>query len=480
MSFVSGTFTPTLSTAVAFRVSCSPGSPVPLSLVLAWTDPAGSVVSKMQLVNDLDLIVLADDVQLFGNMRSFADQLNTVERVMLPVCPVSGNVTAVVSLGTALKSATQTWYLVSNGPVTEVSPTALPPNIYSGRADPPDTTSESCIFHPGSIATVRFRPSAAWRCVWACNSEIATFTASLAQIVGVSGQAIRVINHDTNGISVSLQCSAFINAWQSDSVALKYVTPAALITAIQRICRGAAALCGTDPSLAAFDWSTFASIQRPAANTFISLLFSSSGDCSNVTDSYGEAPNPFNFTDQACFPGHFVMQPSRMQLFYKAVSCVVGTAVFDVYTQDSTCSSTSQGGGIRYFVPTSSCNSVGSGVFRAVTCVNLSPAVPSSASSACNHGSLCLPISDSLFYTIVVIASAHVVQFIAWVCFAMKRHRFSVSSALILLFVPVVGLIVWKPFCCTRGTSESKRHLLNVLDYVEPTVSAGKSNKSNA
>lgn len=480
MSFVTGTFTPTQSTSVAFRVSCSPGSPVPLSLVLAWTDPAGSVVSKRQLVNDLDLIVVSNDVQLFGNMQPFADQLNTVERVMLPLCPVSGNVTAVVSLGTALKTATQTWYLVSNGPVTQMSPTDLPPNIYSGRADPPDTTSESCIFYPGSIATVRFRPSAAWKCVWACNSEIASFTASLAQVVGVSGQAIRVINHDTHGISVSLQCSAFINSWNSDSVALKYVTPAALITAIQRICRGPTALCATDASLGAFDWSTFTLIQRPAASTLLSLLFSSSADCSNVTDSYGEAPNPFNFTDQACFPGHFVMRPSRMQLFYKAISCVSGTAVFDVYTQDSTCSSTSPGSVIRYTVPTSRCNSVESGVFRAVTCVNLSPAVPSSDNSACKHGSLCLPISDSLFYAIVAVASAHVAQFIAWACVAMKRHRFSVSSALILLFVPVVGLMVWKPFCCVRSSSESKRHLLNVLDYVEPTVSAGKSNKSNA
>jgi hypothetical protein len=105
------------SAPAAFTVACTPSSPLPLKLVLVWTDPPGSLSSNkqarlhhfpppppsplrspvplplpLQLVNDLDLIVLSRDstlassttassTQLFGNMRTSPDATNTGSRL---------------------------------------------------------------------------------------------------------------------------------------------------------------------------------------------------------------------------------------------------------------------------------------------------------------------------------------------------------------------------------------------------------------
>ncbi len=474
MIYVSGSFSATQTSPAAFNVSCDPGSSIRVSLVLVWTDPAGSVSARKQLVNDLDLIVVSSDSQWFGNMRLFADQLNTVERVVLPQCPPSGNLTAVVTLGEPLKTVTQTWYLVSNGPVTQVSPTSVPPQINPGRAQPPVTQPQSCTFSPGVIVTIRFRQSSAWSCPWSCNAEIAAFTLSLSQIVGVAGQGIRVVTYDAGGVTLSLQCTAAINAWGQDAISLKFVTPTSLRDAVVEICPKPSSLCVSDAALGVFDWSSLATVEVPIAKTLISVSFFTLMDCSNISDTYGEAPNPFNFTDQTCFPGPFIMRPARMQLFYKAISCFGGYATFVVYREDATCSASS---GIRTSLSTNICSSLSEGLGAAVvSCVDLtappSPAVPQPATTACEHRSLCLPISDSAFYAIIATLAAHILQFVAWVYLSKNRRCFSVESALILLLLPVVGLVVWRSVCRsnTSDQSDNKRLLLNVLEYVEPTL----------
>ena len=125
MIFQYATFTPA-SRSSAFTVACDSGSDIRVALVLVWTDPPGSVSGRKQLVNDLDLIVITENRQYFGNMRSFADQLNTVERVMLQSCPASGSFIAIVTPGEAIKTAEQTWYLVANGPVITMTSTIIP------------------------------------------------------------------------------------------------------------------------------------------------------------------------------------------------------------------------------------------------------------------------------------------------------------------------------------------------------------------
>ncbi len=155
--YTNGTFTTTSSAAVAFNISCDATSLVPLSLVLVWTDPAGSVSSRKQLVNDIDLIVIGDETQWFGNMRPFADQLNTVERVAL-ACPASGRVTAIVALGEPLKTSAQTWYLVSNGPVSQISSATVPPLPNRGRSLPLATQANTCRFTPTNVTLLKLKP----------------------------------------------------------------------------------------------------------------------------------------------------------------------------------------------------------------------------------------------------------------------------------------------------------------------------------
>ncbi len=464
MIFVNGSFAATQSSSAAFNVACDPASSIRVSLVLVWNDPAGSVSSQKQLVNDLDLIVVTDDTQLFGNMRLFADQLNTVERVMLPSCPRSGNFTAVVTLGESLKTASQTWFLVSNGPITQVTPASALPIIKPGRALPPASSSSPCTFSPSIAVTLQFRQaSASWKCVWSCNSEIATFTASLAQIVGVAVQGIRINTHNANGVSISLQCSSVINAWQGDNVSIKYVAPTSLLIAIQSICQSIGSICANDPALRVFDWASLAVVQSPVAKTFISVLSFIDSNCSVLSNTFGEAPNPFNFTDQACFPGRFITQPARTQIYFKAISCVQGNATFVAYTGDPSCSAESSS--IMQSVAVNRCNQN-----TIIRCSNIvvppSPVLPPDANDACKNGSLCLPISNAVFYVIIAVLAAHTAQFVAWAFVAKRRRCFTVSSALVLLLVPVLGLYIWRSVCCAkRDTDDTRRHLLNVLQY---------------
>jgi hypothetical protein len=441
MIYMNATFTPTSNTSFAFNISCLSGFSTRISLVLVWTDPAGSVTSSKQLVNDLDLIVIANDIHYFGNMRPYADQMNTVERVVLSTCPTGRSFTAIVTLGLPLKSASQTWYLVSNGPVSHVSATDSPPLRDRGRVVEPLTQLEPCTFAAGVFVTVKFKPASAWTCQWNCNAEAAAFTALLSQLVGVAGQGIRVASKDESGVALLLRCSALINSWNSDAVSLKYVTAESLLTAIRSICQRPSSLCSNDDTLGVFDWASLAVISVPAATTSISMTSYTGRNCSNFSSTFLETPNPFVFTDQSCFPGSFVSEPSRYQRFYKAVSCNHANVSFSIHSDDPTCSNRS---GILVLFSADKC--VVSDVFgrdtsASFTCASISRSAPGSSTS--------VDASLSLF-TIIVISVAlaiHMVQFIAWVLLSHRARLFTYSSALILLLLPGVGLVAWRSIC---------------------------------
>jgi hypothetical protein len=487
MLYTNGSFTPTSSPAVAFNISCDATSLVPLSLVLVWTDPAGSVSSRKQLINDIDLIVIADETQLFGNMRPFADQLNTVERVALPMCPASGKVTAIVALGEPLKTSDQTWYLVSNGAVTQISAASVPPLANRGRALPLATQANTCRFLPTITITVQFRPSASWRCTGSCDVEKTTFAASLAQAIGVSGQSIRVLSSSAASVSVLLMCSSAVSAWQDAVVSVKYITPSTIQSAIQAICQQPASLCSSDASLSAFDWASLSIVEPPAAKASVSIAYFNLSNCADVADTFRNAPNPFTFTDQSCFPGRNIMVGLiSIDVFYRAVSCRNGTAEFTLHHNDPTCSSQDPLA-TKFVVVNGNCTpSVipSDPVFQSVNCMDLAPATPAAAApppnTACPQGNLCLAISDHAFIAIMALVSAHVVQFGVWVYLAKKRLVYNRLSALALLLLPGLGLFVWRSVCCSSSSKRNPVLLQNVLHPVDPstTLSSSKSPSS--
>jgi len=466
MRFTNGTFSPS-SSAAAYNISCQPLHPIPLTLVLVWTDPPGSVSSQKQLVNDLDLLVLVHDSsssstpsQLFGNMRAFADQSNTVERVVVQ-CPAAGVVTAVVAAGDSLKTSSQAWYLVANGPLSGITATSLPP--YSrGRVDGPVTQSQACTFDAGITATVKFKPSFAWSCVgligsWDCSVKRQAFVMSLAQVVGVALQGVSVVSSGSTGLTMTLQCSAMINTWQSaTSASLQYVTAMTLQKAISSVCNAASSACEADAALNVFDWSTFASVAPAAARVSISVTAFNNKNCTNMSSTFGTAPNPFVFTDQACFPGPIV---PPTQLFLKALSC--GTNVtFQRSPNDPSCVGNQLQ---RITVVKGACliedlNSPALPVSFMYTCNEL----PSSASDGtCNNGKLCLLVSDAAFYAILAVVLVHVLQAAAWAVVSKRKRLFSAGRFLVVLFVPVVGLVMWLQVCRSPAVTQRQETLLS-------------------
>jgi hypothetical protein len=224
--------------------------------------------SQKQLVNDLDLIVLsprpgASPAQTFGNMRAFADQSNTVERVVT-LCPTGGVVTAVVAPGDSIKTSSQRWYMVANGPVVSITSVSVPP-YSSGRAPGPVTQSQNCSSSAAIVATVNFKPASAWQCsgpqgLLGCSVKRAIFATTLAQIVGVAVQAITASSSDSTRLVMSLSCSIMINSWQSaGNVSLKFVAPQAVLSAIN----ASIAMFQEDAFLSAFDWAAFANATVP-------------------------------------------------------------------------------------------------------------------------------------------------------------------------------------------------------------------------
>ena len=288
MFFTNGSYSSN-SIATAYNISCDNvlSQTVPLTLALVWTDPPGNVNSNMQqLVNDLDLIVIVPGStprQLFGNMRAFADKTNTVERVVTR-CPAAGQVTVIVSLGKSLKTASQKWYLVANGPVTSGFVSAVLPPYKKGRFESPVTQSLDCSAEPDISAAVAFKPSFAWLCagqydLWDCSVREKEFAASLAQIFGVrealpplcfcntseqvpvQAFAVAYNKSDSTRVYLTLRCSSMINTtWQNKTSILSYVSPKTLAAGFKNV---DPSIYEADPILSAFNLSAFSIFEPP-------------------------------------------------------------------------------------------------------------------------------------------------------------------------------------------------------------------------
>jgi subtilisin family serine protease len=330
MYFTNGSYSSN-SMATAYNISCDRvlSQTVPLTLALVWTDPPGNVNNNMQqLVNDLDLIVIvpgSNPSQFFGNMRTFADQVNTVERVVT-TCPAAGVVTAIVAPGNLLKTSSQKWYLVANGPVISgFLGTAVPP-YKKGRFDGIATQSLDCSAEPGIPATVAFNPSSAWTCVsqyglWDCSVREREFAASLAQIFGVPVQAFGVTlnTSDSTKIYMTLRCSAMINTvWQNTTTLLKYVSAKTLVDGFQNV---NPLTYAADPILSALNWSTFSSFAPRTPQVVLRVTVYDDVRCSIVRSAMPTNPLTFNELEES--PGPFLPfgPPPGFPTFLQAVSC---------------------------------------------------------------------------------------------------------------------------------------------------------------
>jgi hypothetical protein len=71
------------------------------------------------------------------------------------------------------------------------------------------------------------------------------------------------------------------------------------------------------------------------------------------------------------------------------------------------------------------------------------PPSASDGTHTCENGKLCLPISDGVFYALVAVLLVHVSQAVAWAVVSKRKRVFSAGSFLVVLFVPVLGLVMW-------------------------------------
>lgn len=112
------------NTIVEYHFEMASGTDLELRATLAWIDPAATVEASTQLVNDLDLTVVAPDgITLYRMFSDGADDRNVIERVIVPADTVSDNSgTWTVAVSTfGLISGTQPYSLVVTGPIDEGS-----------------------------------------------------------------------------------------------------------------------------------------------------------------------------------------------------------------------------------------------------------------------------------------------------------------------------------------------------------------------
>merc|ERR1712232_676305 len=110
-----------------------------LSIMLVWTDPAGSSGCAKCLINDLDLTAQLDGVTYYPNGGSSADTLNNAERIRLPVTP--GDTVSLTVKGTNLATSSQEYALVVTGCFGGSFPTRNPTKSPSPTISPAPTPS---------------------------------------------------------------------------------------------------------------------------------------------------------------------------------------------------------------------------------------------------------------------------------------------------------------------------------------------------
>ena len=193
---------------------------------------------------------------------------------MITTCPPSGVVTAIVQPGDLIKTASQKWYLVVNGPVVSISaPLPTVPSFASGRFAGAATEGPSCFGSSPLTATLWFTNKKAWAGqTWDVLGTALQFTTTLAQVARVDGQAISIsLNQDGASATLTLRCSVVINSWFAFGVVLRYVSPTALMAHLKSLCGPcspttpacSSTLCTADPVIGSFNWTAFATGESP-------------------------------------------------------------------------------------------------------------------------------------------------------------------------------------------------------------------------
>ncbi len=343
MFYTNGTYLPS-SPATAYTIPCNHSMAIPLTLALVWTDPPAHTNSQKQLVNDLDLIVIvpgSPSLQIFGNMRNFADSINTVERVVTQ-CPPAGFVTAIVASGDLLKTSSQAWYLVANGPVnTGFSPTSLP--LYkNGRSQGAAAAQLQPCTTDSIDATVNFFTTRVWSCVGLastfanlganldCSEMVQHFASLISQFLGV--HAFTASSVSSTGITMKFQCNVLINSAGNGLSSLKYVTPMAQIVALSdaiAIRQNTHTFLLDDEVLGAFSWSTFA-LKKYIVNH---VFFYADTPCTTPADASIFVPNPLLLRSDKC-TGGFKNEEGH-DMFMKPSEC--GSTVSVQFFRDQSC-----------------------------------------------------------------------------------------------------------------------------------------------
>jgi thiol-disulfide isomerase/thioredoxin len=79
-------------------------------------------------------------------------------------------------------------------------------------------------------------------------------------------------------------------------------------------------------------------------------------------------------------------------------------------------------------------------------------------------GDLCLSVSSRVFYSLVSIASLHILQALAWAVVSKRKLLFSYRHFFVVLFVPIFGLFMWWQLCRFQKSAKNKDTLLHVLN----------------
>ncbi len=102
-----------------YEFNLVPGADVELRATLAWLDPPASAEASVQLMNDLDLTLVAPDkTTLYRMWSDGADNKNVIERVILPSSIIGEGGTWTVAVSCfGLTADTQPYSLVVTGPI---------------------------------------------------------------------------------------------------------------------------------------------------------------------------------------------------------------------------------------------------------------------------------------------------------------------------------------------------------------------------
>lgn len=100
-----------------YQFDILPDTGLELRATLAWLDPPASTESSVQLMNDLDLAVLAPDETLHRMWSGVADDRNVIERVIVSSDVVTNGTWTVAVSCFGLTTESQPYSLVVTGPI---------------------------------------------------------------------------------------------------------------------------------------------------------------------------------------------------------------------------------------------------------------------------------------------------------------------------------------------------------------------------